>query len=178
MRNEKGSALVLVMISVVVLMLGGLAAVRSTESTALMAGNAAFRAATKQAADVGVSAAFAYVSVIADYDALVENRYFPLRQAEDSYGMPSSIDWERVPRTPITTAPNYTYQYVLERLCQGALPVTDTANQCLTDEQPTTGSKKIGSEAFTTAGVTIYRVTVRTLGPKNAESYTQALFSK
>jgi type IV pilus assembly protein PilX len=173
---QKGNALVVVLMMVLVLMLGALAALRSSETSSLVAGNAAFREATMQAADLGISAASDYVNGMAAPDTAIANRYFPLRQAEDQYGMPSTIDWNAV--SAIDLRAMYKIQYVVERLCSGALPVTDPVNQCVTDTQPAFGSNKLGSEAFSTPATTAYRVTVRTRGPKNAESYTQALLSR
>jgi Tfp pilus assembly protein PilX len=173
-RHQKGSALVLVMIVVLVLMMGALAAVKSTETTALMSGNSAFREATKQAADVGVTAGFAFIKNLSAVDTAVANVYFPLRQAEDTYGMPV-VDWTKIAST---MSQNYTVQYVTERLCSGGLPVADVVNQCVTDSAPAAGSKKLGSASYEALATIVYRVTVRTTGPKNAESYTQALISK
>jgi type IV pilus assembly protein PilX len=174
MKRQDGVSLILVMVVMVVLMLGALAAVRSNETAALTAGNSAFREATKQAADVGVAAGFAYISTLASPDTGVSNQYFNKRQTEDSYGMPSTVDWSKVASASIQ---NYNIQWVVERMCSVS-PVTDSINQCITDSQPASGSNKLGAEAYTAPATTVYRVTVRTTGPKNAESYTQALMSR
>lgn len=174
MNRQQGSSLVIVVVVMLVLMLGALAAIRSNETAAVTAGNLAFREATKQASDIGVSAAFAFISGLAAPDTALANKYFNTRQAEDSYGMPSVVDWTRVAST---TVQNYTVQYVVERLCSVAT-VTDPVNQCVTESQPATGSNKLGGEVYAASSTIAYRVTVRTRGPKNAESYTQALISR
>ena len=174
--TQQGNALLVVLVMVLVLMLGAVAALRSSETSALVAGNSVFREATLQAADLGVTAAYAYVTALTAPDTAIANRYFPLRQTEDQYGMPSTVDWNGV--AVIDLRAMYKVQYVVERLCSGALPVTDPVNQCVTDTQPAFGSNKLGSEAFSTPATIAYRVTVRTRGPKNAESYTQALVSR
>lgn len=175
MKREQGSALALVLVVMVVLMFGALAAIRSTEATSLVAGNSAFREATKQSADIGVNAGFAYVLALVDPEKAVSNAYFPLRQDEDSYGLPSTVSWDDVSET---TAHNYKIQFVVERLCTGALPVTNTLSQCVTETAPAAGSNKLGSEVYESPPTTVFRVTVRTRGPKNSESYTQALMSR
>ncbi len=174
--TQQGNALLVVLVMVLVLMLGAVAALRSSETSSLVAGNSVFREATMQAADLGVSAAYAYVAAVTAPDTAIANRYFPLRQPEDQYGMPSTVDWNGV--AAIDLRAMYKVQYVVERLCSGALPVTDPVNQCVTDTQPAAGSNKLGSETFAAPATTAYRITVRTRGPKNAESYTQALVSR
>lgn len=175
MKREQGSALALVLVVMVVLMFGALAAIRSTETASLVAGNSAFKEATKQAADLGVNAAFAYVLAVADPEEAVDDKYFPLRQSEDAYGLPSTVDWSKVSES---TAENYKIQFVVERLCTGTLPVTNTLAQCVTETAPAAGSNKLGSEVYESPPTTVFRVTVRTRGPKNSESYTQALMSR
>jgi type IV pilus assembly protein PilX len=174
--RQNGATLLVVMVLVLVLMLGALAALRSSETSALVAGNTAFREATKQASDLGIVAAFAYVDGMTAQETSVANRYFPLRQAEDQYGMPSTVDWNAV--AVIDVQAMYKVQYVVERLCSGTIPVTDPVNNCVTDSQSAPGSNKLGSEMFSLPSTTVFRVTVRARGPKNAESYTQALISR
>jgi type IV pilus assembly protein PilX len=175
MKREQGSALALVLVVMVVLMFGALAAIRSTETASLVAGNSAFKEATKQAADLGVNAGFAYVLAITNAEEVVSDKYFPLRQQDDSYGLPSSVRWDRVIES---TVQNYKIQFVVERLCTGVLPVSNTLAQCVTETAPAAGSNKLGSEVYESPPTTVFRVTVRTRGPKNSESYTQALMSR
>jgi type IV pilus assembly protein PilX len=173
---QQGNALLVVLTMVLVLLLGAVAALRSSETSTLVAGNSAFREATLQATDLGISAGYAYITTVTAPDTAIANQYFPLRQTEDQYGMPSTVDWNAV--AAIDLRAMYKVQYVIERLCSGALPVTDPVNQCVTDVQPAAGSNKLGSEAFAAPATTVYRITVRARGPKNAESYTQALISR
>jgi type IV pilus assembly protein PilX len=175
MKREQGSALALVLVVVVVLILGALAAIRSTETASLVAGNSAFKEATQQAADLGINAGFSYALALSDPEEAVANKYFPLRQKEDAYGLPKTIDWDEVSET---TAQNYKIQFVVERLCTGTLPVTNTLSQCVTETAPAAGSNKLGAEVYESPPTTVFRVTVRTRGPKNSESYTQALMSR
>jgi type IV pilus assembly protein PilX len=177
MNRQKGSALILVMVVVLVLMLGALAAIRSTETANLVAGNSAFMEATKQSADLGVNAAYTYlIGTVANApDTAVANKYFPLRQVTDDYGIPSTVDWGQVAET---TVHNYKAQYVIERLCTGVLPVVEKASNCVLETQEAAGSNKLGSEVYTSPPTTMYRVTVRTRGPKNSEAYTQVLISR
>lgn len=175
MKRQRGSSLIIVLVVVLILMLGALAAIGSSESSSFVAGNAAFTAATRQASDVGINAGMAYVVAIADPEKAVANLYFPLRQAEDTAGLPTPVDWNNV---AATTIGNYKIQYVVERLCSGPLPVVDTVGQCVTETQPAAGSNKLGADVYASPSTTVFRVTVRTRGPKHAESYSQSLLSR
>jgi len=175
MKRQQGSALATVLVVMLVLMFGALAAIRSTESTSLIAGNSAFKEATKQAADIGVNEAFSYVVALTDAETEVENKYYPERQPEDQHELPSTVDWDEVEERQ---AENYKIQFVVERLCTGAMPVSDVLNQCVTEVQPAAGSNKLGSEVYSAPPTTVFRITVRTRGPKNSEAFTQALTSR
>jgi len=172
---ESGAALLTVLVMVLILLIGAIAVFVSTESTALLAGNMAFREATKQAADIGVNEANTYLTSYTALDTAVSNKYFPLKQTDDSNGLPSTVSWDSV---STTTVGNYEMKYVIERLCTGSLPA-DTSTQCmLLPGSDTGGSKGVNSTSTTTSASVLYRVTIRTQGPKNAEAYTQVLIAK
>jgi type IV pilus assembly protein PilX len=180
MKRQQGSSLLLVLIVLGIMVGGALAAVRSTNTASLIAGNAAFRAAAREAADGAENAAFAYLIADTALDTAVPNVYYPLRVAnnpttpDDSTGLPA-IDWSTVASTQVG---NNAVQWVVERMCTGALPVTDTTDNCLVDIQIAAGSNKIGSAAFAASANVFYRVTVRVRGPKNTESFAQTLISR
>ena len=171
MRRQRGSSLLLVLIVLGVMLAGALAAVRSTDTASLIAGNAAFRSAARQSADIAANAAFNYLASLPAPDTAVANVYYPIRLAEDAVGLPS-IAWDSV---PTTTVGNNSMQWIIERMCRGALPVTDLQEQCLVDVQVAAGSNKIGAQAFTTPANLFYRMTIRMRGPKNTESFVQTL---
>jgi Tfp pilus assembly protein PilX len=174
MKRQQGSSLLLVLIVLGVMLAGALAAVRSTDTASQIAGNAAFRSAARQSADVGASAAFAYLTANAAVDTSVPNLYYPIRGTDDAAGLPA-IAWGSV---AATTVGNNTVQWVVERMCRGALPVTDPQGQCLVDVQTAAGSNKIGADAFSTPANVFYRITIRVRGPKNTESFAQTLVSR
>jgi len=178
MNRQQGSSLLLVLIVLGIMVGGALAAVRSTNTASLIASNAAFRAAAREAADGAENAAFAYLIADTALDTAVPNVYYPLRVAnttpDDSTGLPA-IDWSTVASTQVG---NNAVQWVIERMCTGALPVTDTTDNCLVDIQIAAGSNKIGSAAFAASANVFYRVTVRVRGPKDTESFAQTLISR
>ena len=174
MRNQSGTSLIIVVILLVILMISALALVRSSETIGAVAGNIAFKQAATEAADTGIAAATQWLTALTNVDTAVAGVYYATRQNVDAHGLPV-LDWSGVPAVPVA---NFRVQYVVERLCQGATPITNLISQCLTTEHAQDGSKKVGSPAYSGTTAVYYRVTVRVQGPRNAESYVQSLLSK
>ncbi len=186
-RREDGIVLILVMIALVAMALAGVALVRASQANSMIAGNFAFREAALAATDTSVEVAFAQLDAIASVapDTAFPSAcssgscvYYPTRQATDVNGIPVSVgDWSGVPSTVVNGS--YTAQYVIDRLCTGALPVVDPASNCYTSNTSTGGgSKKVGDVSFAMAPQISYRITVRVSGPRNTKSFVQAIVAK
>jgi len=70
-------------------------------------------------------------------------------------------------------------QYLIDRLCDAPLPVTDSAVQC--SIAPTVGqasSHKVGAPLYLPKAPVYFRVTARVVGPRSGESFIQAVVSK
>jgi len=174
MRPQQGASLIIVVILLVVLMISALALVRSSETVGAVAGNVAFKQAATEAGDVGIAAANGWLAALANADAAAAGVYYATRQNVDGYGLPT-IDWALIPETAVNA---FKVQYVVERLCQGPLPVASVTAQCLTAQDQQSGSKKVGSPSYSGNTAVYYRVTVRVKGPRNSESFVQSLLSK
>jgi Tfp pilus assembly protein PilX len=188
--GERGAALFISLIALVFMLLGGLALIRSVDIGNLIAGNLSFKQASLQASDVGSEAAFTLLNgtiIGASEDgaypagctqeAPTSCNYLPLRQAEDSAGVPTAVgDWSAVPST--TMANGYQYQFVIDRLCQGPVPVTDLSGKCIVGAPQAGGTKKAGGVVFTSATEVYYRVTIRATGPRDTRTVTQVLFAR
>lgn len=174
--RQTGASLITVIVIVLVLLIGAIAVLQSVESTSMVAGNMAFREATKQASDIAISQAVDDINSLSNPDTAVDNKYFPLRQAETGE-VPNTVNWGNVAKT---TVGNYDVQYVIERMCTGTLPVS-SVSQCLTQVGYNTTGNGSGMNSQATSLATtdiIYRVTIKTTGPKNTEAYTQVLVGK
>lgn len=189
-RAQQGVILIITLIAMVALALGCVALLRGVDSGNLIAGNMAFRQATMQAADIGVDSAFnALPNIIStSLDSNIANQYFAVRQTTDSAGIPTTVTWSSVPcRNPngdgtSVTCSDQAYQikYIIDRLCDGTLPITDVLGKCYTDtteSSNTSGSKKANAAVFSKAGAIYYRITVQVTGPRNSQSYVQAIVS-
>jgi hypothetical protein len=73
---------------------------------------------------------------------------------------------------------NYTVQWVAERLCTGALPVTDVHAQCQVSQTQQMTSAKAGSPMFQAPPIKYFRITARIVGPKGTEQFVQSLVSR
>jgi len=174
MKRQHGASLIIVVILLVVLMISALALVRSSETVGAVAGNVAFKQAATEAGDVGIAAATGWLAALTNAEAAATGVYYATRQNVDGYGLPT-IDWSPIPETAVNA---FKVQYVIERMCQGPTPVANLASQCLTAQGQQSGSKKVGSPAYSGNTPVFYRVTVRVKGPRNSESYVQSLLSK
>jgi Tfp pilus assembly protein PilX len=174
MNQQQGASLIIVVILLVVLMISALALVRSSETVGAVAGNVAFKQAATEAGDVGIAAANGWLAALTNAEAAAAGVYYATRQNVDGYGLPT-IDWSVIPETAVNA---FKVQYVVERMCQGPLPVASLTTQCLTAQDQAGGSKKAGSPSYSGSTAVFYRVTVRVKGPRNSESYVQSLLSK
>lgn len=184
-RKQTGISLVIALIALVALTLAGLALVRSVDTGNLISGNFAFRQSALHTTDVGVEAAITALNTIVttskdkNYPASCASgacSYYALKQTTDTSGVPAVIDWANVPATTVDSS--YTVQYVIDRLCEGALPVTDVAEQCMNTMQKTVSSNAAGHSKFSSADLVYYRVTVRVAGPRNTVSFVQSIYAR
>lgn len=182
---QRGISLIIALLCLIALTLAGLALIRSTDTTNVISGNLAFRQAALHTTDVGVETAFDKIDDIAAATSLDRNypsgcatggcTYYPTRQATDSAGIPTVINWTLVPSTTVDNS--YTVQYVLDRLCDAPTPVTDVRTQCMNTGAAIVGSKKAGVPSISKPVQVYYRATVRVVGPRNTESIVQALYA-
>lgn len=165
---------VLVLLSV--MLLGGMALARLTEVGTLASGNTAFRDAAVQASEVGLNTAFRRVRDDLTREDIADGGwYWPTTQATDAQGIPQ-LDFDAAPS--LTVGP-YTVAYVVERMCQGSLPVADPLRQCLVKQIPLdTESADASKEALDPPNAAQFRLTVRVMGPKGTRSWVQALVTK
>ncbi|HEY0586430.1 MAG TPA: PilX N-terminal domain-containing pilus assembly protein [Pseudoduganella sp.] len=202
-RRQEGVALVMALIVLVAMTLAGLAMMRSVDSSALIAGNLAFKQSAAVSADAGVEAAIAWLN--ANPTALGNddgsNGY--AASSQDNLDLTGNgtaeadddLDWKNttlVKQLAVDSAGNQV-SYVIHRMCQtaGALdPGTcSTATGAGTAPQ---GTESIGilrpmltyqplpgsGASSNTAQIGLYRITVRVAGPRSNVSFVQAIISQ
>ncbi len=170
--------MVVVLILLTVMLLGGLAMARMTEVGTLASGNAAFRETSLQASEVGINSAFADVRALADEGVDSGGWYFANTQPVDaSNGLPT-VDFDSVRQVSVGA---YQVAYMVDRQCEGVLPITDPLRQCLLKIQidPNKPScRDTRCQKLDPPTSRQYRITARVTGPKGTQVWVQALVTK
>jgi len=175
MTRERGGSLIITLIAMTVLLIGAASLLRSTNIASAIAANAAMKQAAAEAGDTGLQAGAVTLAAIANLEANVAGVYYATQQAADANGL-LTADWSTV---AATQAGNYQVKYLIDRLCDGPLPVGSTSTQC--SIAPSVGdstSHKVGAPLYIPKAPVYYRITARVAGPKSTESYVQAVVSK
>jgi type IV pilus assembly protein PilX len=193
---QRGVVLMIALIVLVAMTLAGIALVRSIDTNSLIAGNIAFREASIHTADLGIETAFTRLATITTGSVEVNTpagcttncEYYPIMRQVDATGnvtasvygtaVPTSFTWASAQAVTANVPTGYSAWYVIDRLCTGALPVTNMQAQCTYEGALGGGSGKIGSTPITGVSLVYYRVTVRVVGPHNTQLFTQSVVAK
>ncbi|HEY0587916.1 MAG TPA: hypothetical protein VGD52_17410 [Pseudoduganella sp.] len=196
---EQGVILPITLIVLVAMTLAGIALLRSVDTSAVIAGNLAFKQSATASGDAGVEAAIAWLIQNAPTGALDQdmpaNGYYATRQdALDLTGnkrLPEStadddLDWNNdnfVTKLQADAAGNEV-AYVIHRMCDGTGPLD--ARTCSTQQMFKKGQDEGSQGAMegyrppkfdSSATRAFYRITARVTGPRNTTSYVQAVVS-
>lgn len=193
-RRQRGIALVVTMVMLVIMTLGAIAMIRSLDTTTLIAGNLGFRQSATYSGDVGVEAAIAWIST-ANTETLTCGAAGALATCPPGYksnggnaadSPAAGQTWDQFWRANIagnaTTlaedASGNTVSYFIHRLCAGTAAMTGAGANCI--ETPSVASssgfsKRPGAARFQAASQVYYRITVRVQGKKNTVSYVQTI---
>ena len=144
-----------------------------SDASPLARGNPANREAALQASEVGVNSAYAAVKALTDENSNSGGWYYALTQTTDANGAPG-ISWSGTPE--LTVGP-YSVRYVVDRICTGALPVTDPLQQCLVKQVPQIESAT-DREKPDPPTARQFRITARVTGPKDTQTWVQSLITK
>ena len=171
--SQSGVTMLVVLVLLSVMLLGGLALARMSEVGTLASGNATFRETSVQASEVGVNTAYAAVVALTNENADNGGWYRALTLATDANGLPN-VDWTG---TPTVQVGPYNVNYVVDRVCQGALPVSDPLRQCLVKQVPQIESAT-DREKPDPPTARQFRITVRVTGPKNTQAWVQSMMTR
>lgn len=169
-----GVTLIVVLVLLVVMLFGAFAFARTTEVSALLAGNVAMKDAALQASEVGVNTAFEQVRGLSDENSPAGHWYFPTSGAQTSDGLPAAVDWDAAPSLAVG---KFDVRYVAERLCT-TTPVVEVQRDCLLRQEPAMQSRKAGAEQLDPPTGRQFRLTVRVTGPRGVSTFVQALATR
>lgn len=179
--RQRGAVLFVALIVLVLLMLAGVAVVRSMDTSNQIAGNLAFKQAAMQASDRAITDARNFLQnwIVAEQKGNTnkDDAYLSTRAATASSfgpnGIPVGIDWTKVTCTRADgnngdcTADNgdYRFQFVVERQCS-ANPdlsnVSDVRAKCAYETNGSSTEIK-------------YRVYIRALGPRKTVAFYEVM---
>lgn len=192
-RRQVGVSLVIVLVVLVAMMIGGLSVLRSVDTSALLSGNLAFKRDSINQTGTALNAVLATMKTAAFISGGDDvtgcpascskaatwktQNYWPRLMETDVNGIPvllktaGTFDSTFTAAKPTAGAGN-TVRYVIERMCNDYGIVTETkctlaANFERGGSQP---QDKPGA-----AALPLYRVTVRVDGPRNTQTYAQAI---
>jgi len=191
-RRERGATLIIALIILVAMSLAGIATMRSVDTSAILAGNIAFKESATNAADQGVQAGQAWLSSNAGNTALYTDNNVP---GVSSVGYYSSVttrdkDWSDPAQWTNAAALNgglpdnsgNTVYYIVERMCslQKCAPNATCASQvnvCGSTPDSTQmsgeGLDMSAPNFFTKPPAIHYRVSARAVGPRNSVTIVQ-----
>jgi len=85
------------------------------------------------------------------------------------------VDWDALPEIVVG---QYSVRYVIDRICEGALPVAEPLRQCLVKQIPQLTSADFNKEKLDPPNAKQFRVTIRVNGPKGTQTWVQSMVTK
>ncbi len=198
--RARGTVLAVVLVVLVVMMLGGVSMLRSVDTSALLSGNLAFKRDSVNRASVGLNEAFlvmtdnakfkykfssisdsdagcaAPTSLCADAAKWISLNYSPRLLETDANGIPliikdkTAFDAKFSSIGPVKEGGNE-IRFLIERMCTDYGPSTE--KKCsVSDNYERGGSYRQDKPG--SISLPLYRVTIRSDGVRNAQTYVQA----
>ena len=186
-RPQRGVIMIITLIALAILMIGGVALVRSFDTSMLLSGNLAFKRDLVNQGERGMAQAITLLSiggalaneVTREANALGSN-YSATALASDAHGVPVVLLNDASFTAATYTAANdiadaaVTIRYVIDRQCSIAGPFsTDNCTTTVTD-QGKGGSSWQGCKMLCGTTHPVYRISVRVTGPRNTQAYLQS----
>lgn len=191
-KNSRGAALILALIVLVSMLLAGVALMRSVDTSAVIAGNLAFRQATTATGETGIETAIVWLEAHnADYslyNTMAGSGYVAVRQdPTPALNNQPAQSWDAfwsqtlVPAQQVVTlaadAAGNTVSYIIHRLCNAAGSPLNAGAGCQSSPTPSASTSSKGGSFVSpvSSGQVYYRITVRIDGPRNTLGYVQAV---
>ena len=201
--QQSGVVLFIALIALVAMTLAGIALVRSIDTGNMVAGNLAFKQGATLAGDAGTEAAITWLQTVAgsssSYTDQAASGYYSTSQ--DTLDMTGSsndptralVDWDSnscngatataciTPAPAIPAGAGNTVTYIIHRLCQSPGDPNSTGNSCANykstaSTSPKRGELKYGDDKrFEPLPKEYYRITSRTVGPRNTVSFVETI---
>lgn len=199
--RSRGAVLAVVLVVLVIMMLGGISLLRSVDTSTILSGNLAFRRDSVNHTTVGLNAAMAAMQRADFKDRTTAEcvptvaacagapakwlamNYWPRLLEADSNGVPliikntTTFDGKfgvRPNATDGTLEDGNTVRFLIERMCSDYGP-SDETKCSVSDNYELGGSYRQDKPG--SISLPLYRVTIRSDGPRNTLTYTQAIIT-
>lgn len=184
--RERGVVLLFSLIILLLLTIGGVALVRSMNSSLFNAGNMAFRRDLVNQGELAISNVMTQVlagtfvnPTTADNPA--SNYAAEIQPGSNSQGVPNALLSDAVFATVGSTAndlagatPDIQIRYLIERMCSAA--GTSTSALCVQSTAAPTGGTAPGN-GVSPPTATVYRISVRVSGARSTQVFLQSTFT-
>ena len=172
-QKQQGAVLLIALIALVVMSLGVLAIQRSLDSATGIAGNIGFRQQGVAETDDVVETALTWLQTASGLEQnSTGDGYYATR--DGGGGNMLQFDWSNARK--LADADGFQRWYVIHRMCTEVGPPTTTScadsGNTLTQRSSTGETSGLQGAGGVTA---LYRITARTLGPRNSESIVQVM---
>jgi type IV pilus assembly protein PilX len=192
-QKQRGIVLLITLIVLVAMMLAGIGMMRSTDTVTKIAGNLSFRQSALHGGDAGIYNGYNQLltALASNPAALGTNGAFPgyyatpfaecevhntclgnERQWWNTNATYPTDNWSGAPTVIVKDASGNTVatvNYLVQRMC-------DTSNTCQTySDTSTRGNALTGDQTTITSTAVFYRITAKSVGPRNTVVYSQAL---
>lgn len=194
-HTQQGVILFVALIVLVAMSLAGIAMMRSVDTNVLVAGNLAYRQGATAAGDWGIESARKYLRdqlvgnpSSLDLDSPSNGYYASWQTNVDLYGRTATtsddFNWSTSGTLVGTDPGGNEVRYIVQRLCRQQGSGTSATAACIktaretslgTVEGSTMGAVTYGTGQLPPPLTIYYRVTVRIAGPRNTQSFVQAV---
>jgi type IV pilus assembly protein PilX len=185
--RQRGVVLLLCLIVLVILLAGGVAVVRSMNTSLTSAGNLAFRRDLVNQGERAVSVVLAEFSsngaLVNATDDVPAQNFKATKLENNPQGVPLALLDEKAFKTVGTVDKDIkdadaqiSIRYVIDRLCTSTGPATSTG--CVQSSAAPAGGTASPTPPPTPPTATIYRLSLRVTGPRDTQVFTQSTFTK
>jgi type IV pilus assembly protein PilX len=184
-RVQRGAVLLIALIVLVAMSLAGVALVRGVDMTNLIAGNLAFKQGATLGGDWGAEQARTWLAAqpATSLQDDIPGRYFASMQSGVDFTasdpLQPDFNWSANSfNLGADPAGNPEVRYIVHRMCDVAGPAASV--NCVRTStggtgQGTKGGATYSSFALPSTSQIYYRITVRSIGPRNTVSYVQVM---
>lgn len=179
LHKQRGVVLIIALIVLVAMTLAGIGMMRSVDTGSIIAGNLAFTQGTIHGGDRGVEAGITWLTSQSAATLQQDQNAGYFANWQDNFN-PTTFDWTNQATHLAADSSNNTASYVIHRMCNMSNASVNAPSQsCIKLQAMSSGGSQgggsYGNLPLANTWQVYYRITARTVGPKNTVSYVQVM---